>query len=213
MKLILPSKDKIMKTSIDDSGPDRYYSRNPLVRYIYLKRLELSIKILGNEKFDNILEVGCGGGILAPTLTNYGKNVFAIDIHDKLNIVKKNIGGDFLRGSVFKIPLKQGGIDCILCLSVLEHLDNMEKALLEINASLSSNGKVIFGIPSDNVFIKLWFMIKKSPALKSHINSKEHILNEIEKIFETEKRKDLNIGPIGPINLYTVIRCCKKKQL
>jgi SAM-dependent methyltransferase len=204
MKLILPEKRKIIKTSEEDVDPSRYYG-NPIVNFIYRKRLQLSVNILGNENFQNIVDAGCGQGILIPTLRLYSKKVVGMDKHDKILLIKKNIGGYFIRGSIFNIPFKN--LECIFLVSVLEHLDNLDDALTEIKKSLKPNGKIIIGIPSDNFFTKLWFTIKKSPALRTHKNNKKTILENVKKYFLIESKNELNIVFV---NLYTVLKCHKK---
>jgi ubiquinone/menaquinone biosynthesis C-methylase UbiE len=129
-----------------------------------------------------------------------------MDIHDKLILIKKNIGGKYVRADIARMPFKN--ISCMFVISVLEHLKNTRHILNELKRCLIPNGTIIFGIPSSNFFVKLWFKIKKSPALKTHKKSKNEIINEIKKQFSIIEIKQLNIGPI---NLYTVVKCTKNK--
>lgn len=166
--------------------------------------MELAIDFLENRKFKNIVDIGCGSGILLPTLRLFSKKVIGMDMHNKLKSVKENIGGVFVKGDITKIPFKN--VHCICALSILEHV-NIHKSLRELEKCLSPEGIAIFGIPSENFFVRLWFKIKKSPALEIHINNKEDIINGIKKYFVITDINELNIGPI---NLYTVLKCVKR---
>ena len=68
-----------------------YYGR-PLMNWLNWNRLDrvfgiLSRRGLLSSSF-SVLELGCGGGILLPTLSrNFGR-VIACDLHNELNIVR-----------------------------------------------------------------------------------------------------------------------------
>lgn len=98
-----------------------------------------------------ILEIGCGIGNFTSTLSNYGK-VTAVDI-DKV-IVKKfedrknpdiSIGyGDIEKGEFFFDKKK---FDSIICINVLEHIQNDIKALDNIFELLQNGGNLVLLVP------------------------------------------------------------------
>ncbi len=202
MKLALPPEDMLIVTSDDDVAEGRYYSSNPLVSWIYRSRLQSAVNMIeGRPK--RLLEIGCGSGVLTPTLQKMAEKVVSVDIHDKLEQVNNNIPGNYRRASIFNLPFKEK-FDCIVCLSVVEHLENFEAALQEVKKHLAPQGKVIWGVPSDNFLITFWFWLKKSPALQSHINSKKDILKALNKNYTIDAVKTLRL--VLP-DYYTVVRC------
>ena len=202
MRLILPPKEKLIITSEDDVAEGRYYSSNPLIRNLYRNRLQYAIDLIENNP-ESILDIGCGGGVLTLTLQSLSKNVVSMDIHDKLESVNSKIPGKYIQGSIFDMPFKNK-FDCILCLSVLEHLEDFEEAIVEITRHLNENGYVLFGIPSDNLLVKFFFWIKNSPALKTHINSKRRLINSVGTHMQVVERRTLRIFGI---DYYTVLKC------
>lgn len=203
MKLILPLRKKIFTTSIEDTPEERYYSKNKFVRYMYTQRLQLAIDLLNKKKYAKILDAGCGSGILIPTLKQFGE-VYAFDMHDNLAKVRKNINANYVKADLLELPFKKASFDLITCISVLEHVSNLDKALKELKFVLKKKGALIVGIPSDNLFVKLWFFVKRSSALKTHHASKEQIMKAIEKHFRIEAKKELKLGPVV---FYTLVRC------
>jgi 2-polyprenyl-3-methyl-5-hydroxy-6-metoxy-1,4-benzoquinol methylase len=214
MKLILPSREKIVTTTIYDNCPSKYRSRIPFVRYIHLKKFILALKLIEKRNFKNILDAGCGCGIFIPTLQKCGKYVVGIDLLSNLCKVKSKIPGNFVKADICKMPFKDGKFDCIVCLSVLEHVNNLSNALSEIKRCLSKNGKVIFGIPASNLLTNLWLKFDKLKLkTKDKIRLRKYFTHEhmdrkkiykkIKKEFKIEEIKHLNF----PFPLYTLIKC------
>lgn len=109
------------------------------------------------KKFDKylqgrILEVGCGIGNFTKILTDYGE-VFAIDI-DKNHVAKatKLVAGrakvEF--GDIEKSSKFFGGqkFDTVLCLNVLEHIKDDEKAVKNLYNLLEKGGNLILLVPA-----------------------------------------------------------------
>ena len=205
-KIILPPREKIIKTSSEESGPERYYSKNPLIKRIYWARLQTAVDLLSDNKYERLLEVGYGNGALFLTLAGLARDLYGIDIHGQEKIISGGFPGTFLNGSVYAIPFPDSYFDCIICLSVLEHLANLPKSLAEVRRVARVEADIIFGIPADNFFMKTFFWLKKSQALKSHINSQKKLINMISQEFKVIEVKKINI--LG-INIYVTIKCRK----
>ncbi len=110
------------------------------------------------DKFKNylqgdILEVGCGIGNFTGTLASYGK-VWAIDINSKyIKQLQKtradqaNFGiGDIEKGKYFFGNRK---FDSIVCINVLEHIEDDTAALRNFYKLLKKGGKLILMVPSN----------------------------------------------------------------
>lgn len=99
---------------------------------------------------DQILEVGCGIGNFTKELTKYGK-VWAVDINKNyLDQLKKISGvevgfGDIEKGEYFFIN-KQ--FDTIICLNVLEHIEEDSQAIRNMYEVLNKDGNLILLVPS-----------------------------------------------------------------
>lgn len=100
----------------------------------------------------DILEVGCGIGNFTSSLTKYGR-VWAIDVNKnyirqlkKISEKGEKIGmGDIENGKYF---FKDKKFDCVVCINVLEHIKDDQKALENIFKLLKKDGHLILLVPS-----------------------------------------------------------------
>lgn len=100
----------------------------------------------------DILEVGCGIGNFTKSLIKYGQ-VRAVDIDNNyLKQTNEIVGdtaqvgfGDIEKGSYF---FKDKKFNTIVCLNVLEHINNDSKALINLYKLLKNGGYLILLVPS-----------------------------------------------------------------
>lgn len=158
-----------------------------------------------------ILEVGCGIGNFTGSLLKYG-NVWAIDINKKY-IQKKNnpskvlhLGfGDIEKGKYFFSKKK---FDTIVCLNVLEHIENDDKALLNIKKLLKSKGKLILLVP---VHAKIYGEIDRSIGHFRRYNPSQ-LVSKISLLgFKLACEKQLNL--IGALGWWYSGKILKRKQV
>lgn len=147
----------------------------------------------------DILEVGCGIGNFTSTLKEYG-NIWAMDINKTyVNQTTNLLGnkgkagiGDIESGKYF---FEEKKFDSIICLNVLEHIKDDEKALNNIFNLLKDGRYLILLVPA---FDFLYGEIDKSIG---HFRRYEK--NELQKMvkslgFEIIKSRTINfLGAIG----------------
>ena len=102
-------------------------------------RIQYILKQLNNRKLKkiNILDIGCGGGLVSESLSKLGAKVTGIDfvpnnikaakIHSKNNKLKIN----YIHKDIEKSNIDEK-FDVILMFEVLEHLDNWKKTIKKI---------------------------------------------------------------------------------
>ena len=96
------------------------------------------------KKNNNILDIGCGNGYLAHSLSGHAKKITCIDYDSKAigyaksNFTEKNI--KFILGDILKIEKsKIKKIDIIICSHIIEHLEqpfNFLKNLKRFNSKI-----------------------------------------------------------------------------
>ena len=80
------------------------------------------------KKNYNVLDVGCGNGYIAYSLSNYVSQITCIDYNAKAiqqakkNFSKKNI--KYILGDILKIKKPSKKINLIICSHIIEHLNN-----------------------------------------------------------------------------------------
>lgn len=146
-----------------------------------------------------ILEVGCGIGNFTIDLSKYG-NVTAIDIDQKLikqltdkKNTRINVGPGDIEAGKFFFDNKE--FDAIVCINVLEHIENNEKALENMYKLLKKEGYLILLVP---IYSFLYGEIDRSIGHFRRYNP-DDLVKEMQEIgYTVISHRKLNfIGAIG----------------
>ncbi len=147
----------------------------------------------------NILEVGCGIANFSQYLSKYGK-LTAIDINrEYIKQAKKKAGidvrvgfGDIENGQYF---FKERNFNTVVCINVLEHINNDKKALKNIAELLLPKGYLVLLVPAGKF---LYNLIDRSIGHFRRYEKNELLLQLEEADFEIVKSKRLNfLGALG----------------
>ncbi len=93
----------------------------------------------------NILDIGCGGGLLSEPMSKMGANVTGIDASDKniqiakLHSKKNKLKINYLCSSPEKLKVKKK-FDVILNMEIVEHVENVDFFLKSCSKLLKKNG-------------------------------------------------------------------------
>ena len=93
----------------------------------------------------NILDVGCGGGLLSEPISRMGANVTGIDASDKnikiakLHSKKNKLKINYLCSSPEKLKIKKK-FDVILNMEIVEHVEDLDFFLKSCSKLLKKNG-------------------------------------------------------------------------
>ena len=101
---------------------------------------------IGNAKV--IVDVGCGPGAFSKALARQERLVIAIDVEKRLLREIENPYIEKVCADANHLPLRDGSADCVLSLSLLEHLENPEKCVEELYRVLKYGGTVIIQLPN-----------------------------------------------------------------
>ena len=121
---------------------------NPIrIKYIKESVIE-NFKLQHNEKLPlkgiNLLDIGCGGGLLSEPMHRLGANVTGIDASKKnieiakIHAKKNNLNINYICTSPEKIEKKN--FDVILNMEIVEHVDNVDLFLESSSNLLKKNG-------------------------------------------------------------------------
>ena len=133
----------------DPSGKFKPLHKFNPIRIQYIKE-----NIIGNFKLKNkkkpldkinILDIGCGGGLLSEPMTRLGANVTGIDASNKnINIAKhhakkNNLKINYICSSPEKLKIKKK-FDVILNMEIVEHVDDINFFINSSSKLLKKNG-------------------------------------------------------------------------
>lgn len=109
------------------------------------------------KEHKDILDIGCGEGITLEKLINRYKDSKIIN---GIDVLKENIkichdlGLPVSENSVYNLQIENNSVDLCILSEVIEHLENINMALKNINRILKPNGVVIIVFPND-MMVKL----------------------------------------------------------
>ena len=168
-------------------------------------RIKYILNQFKNKKIKNldILDLGCGGGLVCEPLSRLGANVTGIDFVKnnisvaKLHAKQKKLNITYINDNVEKLNFTKK-FDLIILFEVLEHLEDWKKFLIKINKSLKSNGLIIISTINRTLISKYLAIYFAENILKwipkgTHNHNKFIKPNEIKKCLESYNLKLKNI--------------------
>jgi len=211
MKIRLPERKNIKETGKAD--PLKFYY-TPISRSFYLARFSDAIRLLGGH-IDRLLEVGCGSGIFLPELSKHCENLFACDVHDKLCLTKEmlvaeSVNVDLIKADACSLPYPSESMDGIVCMSVLEHIYDLNSPAEEFYHILRPGGVAIIGLPVSSIvtqmILKMSYLTLDARLEDEHVSTYKDVLRAFNEKFVYEG--GLHIPRLLPeqIRLYTTIR-------
>ena len=116
------------------------------------------IKERSNLEGKKVLDVGCGGGILAEALNELGAKVTGIDASENtIGVARshsKSIGSDveYIQNTIeeFISSNQDKKFDVITCLEMLEHVPSPDKVIKSCSSLLKEDGNIYFSTINRN---------------------------------------------------------------
>lgn len=118
-------------------------------RFAYFRRMLIERLQLNPSQLD-VLDVGCGGGLLSEQFAALGCKVTGIDRSvptlnaAKAHAEKTGLNIRYLEASGESLPFEGRQFDIVCCCDVLEHVDDLDTVIAEISRVLKPGGIFFF---------------------------------------------------------------------
>lgn len=113
------------------------------------RRAEITACLLKPKRDDRILDVGCGEGWQMSYIVECCAQVIGLDLSaERLKQAKDRVRNvDLVCASSESLPFKPQIFDKVMCLELLEHLNEPRKTVLEIEPVLKEAGTLVVSVP------------------------------------------------------------------
>lgn len=150
------------------------------IRQIRLDEMQVVFHELDGRRFRRGLEIGCGDGTQSILLAQICDELISTDI-DSSDIPAERLQKiTFQAADAQSLPFPDGHFDLVFSSNVLEHIDNLEIALEEMQRVLSSDGIMIHVLPNAvwkflqiNLWIPFRFKVLWTKMVGKSVNSSE----------------------------------------
>jgi len=170
------------------------YIKNSIIKHFKIKSSTKSLKKI------NILDIGCGGGLLSEPMCKLGANVVGIDASSKnievakFHAKKNNLKINYICSSPEKLRMGKK-FDVILNMEIIEHVDDIDFFIKKSSQLLKKNG-LMFVATLNKTLKSYFFAIIGAEYVLRWLPIGTHDWEKFVKpkdLIEISKRNSLNI--------------------
>lgn len=174
-----------------------------------------------------VLDVGCGGGIMAEEVAGMGFDVTGVDpsAHSiataREHASRSGLRIDYRQASGESLPFPDASFDLVYCCDVLEHVDDLGRVISEAARVLKPGAPYLYDTinrtpVSRLVMIKLFQEWRSTAFMPPALHDWNQFIKPPELLARLEKAGLRNVQMVGlkpaanPVRLFTLLRQVKK---
>ncbi len=160
----------------------------------------------------NILDVGCGGGFMSEAMAELGANVYGVDPSQRaieaacVHAAERGHDIHYEVGHAESLKHSDQTFDIVVCVDVLEHINDVDKAVQEMARVLKPNGLFLFDTINRNGLAKL-LVVTAAERMLGLLPQGAHDANmfikprELRAKFNRHGLRTLDVVGLGPIGV------------
>jgi 2-polyprenyl-3-methyl-5-hydroxy-6-metoxy-1,4-benzoquinol methylase len=159
-KKVFASTIKDKNKILDEAAFPAYAHRNPIIDRIFWGRLAEAELFLRTRSLSDVLDFGCGSGVMSFIIADFAKRVVATDIQP-VAFDRMRRAVDFPSNVQFATDFEladkrfEGSFDAIIALDVLEHIQDLQQVLQNFKRLLKPRGIAVISGPTENVLYRI----------------------------------------------------------
>jgi SAM-dependent methyltransferase len=183
----------------------------PLLAAVQRLRFRMALRLLGDQRYGRLLEIGYGSGIFLPALARRCDDLHGIDPHPMDGQVREaleacGVPAALAHGRVEDLPYESGFFNAAVAVSTLEYVTEIDVACREIRRVLAPGGALIVITPGATPLwnIALRLATREGPA--QYGDRREKLQPALRRHFRLARQ--VQAPPLGGnlVRLYTGLR-------
>jgi SAM-dependent methyltransferase len=208
---LLP-RDLLIRTGPVDHADWNY---KPVLGPISRRRFHL-VRSLLRKRVPRLLEIGYGSGVFLPELARYADELYGADVHDLHQEVEQRLAKVDLtvRLCAFdgkSLPFPDGFFSCIVAISVMEFIDDLNAACAEIKRLLTPDGFLVVITPGASPLLDAGLrLLTGESAKRDFADRRERLIPTLKRNFAVADERHFGV-PL--LRLYTGLRLRPLEQV
>jgi len=205
---LLPLQDLVRTGPVDHAD----WNYRPVLGILQRRRFQLATALLPRQSIQRLLEVGYGSGVFLPELARHCEELHGIDTHasaaDVLGkLLPHGVAPSLAQGSAEALPYDDGFFDCIVAVSALEFVPDIDSAARELARVLKPSGRLVLVTPGHSPLLD-WGLRFATGARARHdyAHRRERLLPALSAHFSVEAKRQFPPLLSRALCLYTALR-------
>lgn len=207
---LLPQSALIRTGPVDHAD----WNYKPVLGTVQRIRFRLIRELLGDRRYDRLLEIGYGSGVFMPELAKRAGELYGIDIHPmprEVEAVLKQHGitASLFSGSAESLPYDDAFLDCAVSVSAIEYVPDIDRACRELTRVLRPGGVVVIATPGVSPIWDLALRLTgEDPA--QYADRRQNLIPALKRHFDVER--EIAMPAVGGrlLRLYTGLRLVRR---
>ena len=166
---------------------------SPQLSWLQKTRFRMVAKLMGANRYENILEIGYGSGIFLPELYCRCEHLFGVDVHPFGNAVARALAIAGVQATLFSasaesLPIKSRSMDLIVSVSTLEYVPDKTRAVSEMSRILRPCGRAIVVQPLQHIVLDTALKLITGEDAEQYGDGREALLPALRERFSVERR-------------------------